>query len=258
MKSGLVALVGRPNVGKSTLVNRLVGQKVSITSVRPQTTRSVIRGVVNAQDGSWQMVLLDTPGLHKPKAELGSRLNRLVYGSVAEADVVCFVLDATQPIGPGDRRIAKRLGEAGTPVVVAVNKTDLAGHAEVIPQLSTASEWDFAAYVPISALTGDGVETLREELSGHLLEGPALFTTDMTSDQSEEALIGEIIREKFLGQLFDELPHSLHVRVTSMEEDSGLLRVEADLLVERQSQKGIVIGKGAQLLRDAGSEARAE
>ena len=126
MKTGLVALVGRPNVGKSTLVNRLVGEKVSITSSRPQTTRSVIRGVVNAGDGSWQMVLLDTPGLHKPKAELGSRLNRLVYGSLAEADVICFVIDATQAVGPGDRLIAKRVADAGTPVVLAVNKIDQA------------------------------------------------------------------------------------------------------------------------------------
>ena len=133
MKSGLVALVGRPNVGKSTLVNRLVGEKVSITSSRPQTTRSVIRGVVNADDGSWQMVLLDTPGLHKPKAELGSRLNRLVYGSLAEADVICFVIDATQPVGPGDRLIAQRVADAATPVVLAVNKVDRAGQSKVLP-----------------------------------------------------------------------------------------------------------------------------
>ena len=258
MRTGLVALVGRPNVGKSTLVNRLVGEKVSITSSRPQTTRSVIRGVVNADDGSWQMVLLDTPGLHKPKAELGSRLNRLVYGSLAEADVICFVIDATQAVGPGDRLIAKRVADAGTPVVLAVNKTDRAGPGQVIPQLVTAGDWDFDAYVPISALQGNGTDRLVSELSSRLPEGSALFPVDMASDQSEETLIAEIIREKFLGRLRDELPHSLHVRLTSMEDEGKIVRVAADLLVERDSQKGIVIGKRGEMLVEAGSEARAE
>lgn len=258
MKTGLVALVGRPNVGKSTLVNRLVGEKVSITSIRPQTTRSIIRGVVNAGDGSWQMVLLDTPGLHKPKAELGSRLNRLVYGSLSEADVICFVIDATQAVGPGDRLIAKRVTDAGTPVVLAVNKIDRAGHGQVIPQLAKASDWDFDAYVPISALDGDGTDALVLELSARLPEGPALFPPEMSSDQSEETLIAEIIREKFLSRLRDELPHSLHVRLTSMEDVGNVVRIAADLLVERDSQKGIVIGKHGEMLGEAGSEARAE
>jgi len=258
LRSGLVALVGRPNVGKSTLVNRLVGEKVSITSIRPQTTRSVIRGVVNAGDGSWQMVLLDTPGLHKPKAELGTRLNRLVYGSLAEADVICFVIDATQPVGPGDRLIASRVAEANAEVVLAVNKVDRAAHNQVIPQLVKASDWDFAAYVPISALKGDGTDALAAELSSRLPEGPALFPPDMSSDQSEQTLIAEIIREKFLAHLRDELPHSLHVRLTAMEDEGNVVRISADLLVERDSQKGIVIGKGGEMLGEAGSEARAE
>lgn len=258
MKTGLVALVGRPNVGKSTLVNRLVGEKVSITSIRPQTTRSVIRGVVNAGDGSWQIVLLDTPGLHKPKAELGSRLNRLVYGSLAEADVICFVIDATQEVGPGDRLIAKRVADAGTPVVLAVNKIDKARSGQLLPQLVKASDWDFDAYVPISALAGEGTEALIAELSSRLPEGPALFPPDMASDQSEPTLIAEIIREKFLGRLRDELPHSLHVRLTSMEDEGNVVRIAADLLVERDSQKGIVIGKHGEMLGEAGSEARAE
>ena len=253
-----MVLVGRPNVGKSTLVNRLVGEKVSITSSRPQTTRSIIRGVVNAGDGSWQMVLLDTPGLHKPKAELGTRLNRLVYGSLAEADVICFVIDATQPVGPGDRLIAKRVADSGTPVVLAVNKIDRAGPTQVIPQLARASDWDFDAYVPISALEGSGTEALATELSSRLPEGPALFPPEMASDQSEQTLIAEIIREKFLGRLRDELPHSLHVRLTSMEDEGNVVRISADLLVERESQKGIVIGKGGEMLGEAGSEARAE
>jgi GTP-binding protein Era len=258
VKSGLVALVGRPNVGKSTLVNRLVGEKVSITSIRPQTTRSIIRGVVNDGEGRWQMVLLDTPGLHKPKAELGSRLNRLVYGSLAEADVICFVIDATQAVGPGDRLIANRVADAGTPVVLAVNKIDKARHGQVIPQLVKASDWDFDAYVPISALEGEGTDALVLELSSRLPEGPALFPPDMASDQSEQTLIAEIIREKFLSRLRDELPHSLHVRLTAMEDEGNVVRISADLLVERDSQKGIVIGKHGEMLGEAGSEARAE
>lgn len=258
MRSGLVTLVGRPNVGKSTLVNQMVGEKVSITSPRPQTTRSVIRGVVNAADQSWQMVLVDTPGFHKPKAELGTRLNRLVQASLNEADVVCFVIDGTQPIGPGDRLLAQKVSEAAGPAVLVVNKIDRASREQVASQLATASEWDFAAYVPISARTGDGVGELVAELSSRLPEGPAYFPPDMSSDQSEEALVGEIVREKFLSRLRDELPHSLHVAVRSMEDEGELVRIEADVLVERESQKGIVIGKGGEMLGESGSEARVE
>ncbi|MDP3984825.1 MAG: GTPase Era [Acidimicrobiia bacterium] len=258
LKSGLVAVVGRPNVGKSTLVNRLVGSKVSITSTRPQTTRSTIRGVVNAPDGSYQMVLIDTPGLHKPRAEIGNRLNRLVYGTLAEADVTCVVIDATQPIGPGDRLIAERAALAKRPVVVAVNKRDRAGPSRLAPQLEQASRWDFDAYLAVSAATGEGIDDLLSELVTRLPEGPALFPSDQVTDQPEEFLVGEIVREKFLDRLHDELPHSLLVRVRAMSQENELLRIEADVLVERRSQKGIVIGKGGELLRDAGTEARVE
>lgn len=169
MKSGFVSVVGRPNVGKSTLVNRIVGRKVSITSSRPQTTRSAIRGVRThfgpGGEPEWQIVLVDTPGLHRPRTELGSRLNQLVYGSLAEADAVVFVVDATAPIGPGDRLIAERLKKAETPVIVAVNKVDAASRAEVVSQLAEAGEWDFRAYVPISALEGAGIGELIGEVS---------------------------------------------------------------------------------------------
>jgi GTP-binding protein Era len=258
MRSGLVTLVGRPNVGKSTLVNRLVGRKITIASTRPQTTRSVVRGVVNDPEGEWQMVLVDTPGLHRPRTELGARLNRLVYGSLADADVICFLIDATQAIGPGDRLIADRVRATSTPVVLAVTKIDRANGAKVMDQLKTAADWDLAAYVPISALRGDGIEALREELSSRLGEGPALFPSDLDTDQPEEFLIAEIIREKFLDHLREELPHSLHVRLVEMEDEDDLLRIDADLLVERQSQKGIVIGKSGSMLELAGSAARAE
>ncbi|MGH8923739.1 MAG: GTPase Era [Acidimicrobiia bacterium] len=258
MRSGVVTLVGRPNVGKSTLVNRLVGRKISITSIRPQTTRSLIRGVVNDAGGKWQMVLVDTPGLHKPKAELGNRLNRLVYGSLADADVNCFLIDATQAIGPGDRLIAERVGESGKPVVLAVTKIDAAGPEKTGQQLSIAGSWDFDAYVPVSAFSGRGVDGLVDELSSRLREGPALFPPEMDTDQSEDFLIAELIREKFLDRLREELPHSLHVRLRDIEDEDELVRIDADMLVERASQKGIVIGKGGSMLEEAGSAARRE
>ncbi|MFP3914803.1 MAG: GTPase Era [Actinomycetota bacterium] len=262
MRSGFVAVVGRPNVGKSTLVNRLVGHKVSITSSRPQTTRSVIRGVLtHVEDGEprWQMVLVDTPGLHRPRTELGSRLNRLVYGSLAESDAVLFVVDATGPIGPGDRLIAERAKESGSPVVLAVNKVDVATRADVATQLAAAAEWDFSAYVPVSAREGDGMDALAAELEPLLGEGPLYFPPDQWSDQPEAQVVAEIVREKFLERLREELPHSLMVRVEDLDEqEGGLVTVEADVIVERKSQKGIVIGKGGALLRLAGSEARRE
>ena len=257
MKSGFVSVVGRPNVGKSTLVNALVGTKVAITSPRPQTTRNTVRGIVDG-DGL-QVVLVDTPGLHRPRTALGERLNRLVEGSLSEADAVLFVLDATQKIGPGDRRIAERLREAGTPTVVVSNKTDAAGPDEITVQLAAAGEWDFAAYVPVSALEGENLAPVLAELEELLPEGPAVFPPGSATDQPEELLIAELIREKFLARLRDELPHSLAVVIEDTEEqDNGVVRIAARLVVERDSQKGIVIGSGGSLIRAAGSEARRE
>lgn len=257
MRSGFVAVVGRPNVGKSTLLNALVGDKVAITSPRPQTTRNTIRGIVDAPD--LQIVLVDTPGLHRPRTALGERLNRLVAGSLAEADAAVLVLDATQKIGPGDRLIAERLGQAGTPVIVAVNKVDIASKGAVTEQLAQAAQWDFTAYVPLSALRGENLAPLVDELRGLLPEGPAFFPPGTRTDQPEEFLIGELIREKFLARLREELPHSLAVTVEEVaEQKNGVVRVAARLVVERESQKGIVIGKGGSMLQEAGSEARKE
>lgn len=257
MKSGFVAVVGRPNVGKSTLVNRLVGTKVSITSSRPQTTRNVIRGVVNG-DG-YQIVLVDTPGLHKPRTELGARLNSLVYGTLADADMALFIIDATMPIGPGDRLIAERLSEAGTDTLVAVNKVDRAKRQQTVTQLIEASSWPFEHYFPISAATGDGVGELVGEIVARLPEGPQFYPDGMPTDQPETLVIAEIVREKFLDRLRDELPHALIVQVEDMmERDDGALDIAADVIVERKSQKGIVIGKGGALLKTVGTEARQE
>lgn len=255
--SGFVPIVGRPNVGKSTLVNALVGEKVVITSSRPQTTRNVVRGILTF--GETQIVLIDTPGLHKPKTALGTRLNRLVYGTLSDADAVVFVLDATQKVGPGDRLIAERLKESGATVILVVNKVDKATPGLIADRLAEASEWDFEAYVPLSALKRDGLDPLLAELTSRLPEGPFFFDPETTSDQPEELLISEIIREKFLDRLREELPHSLTVVIDELEHrENGTLFVSASVLVERTSQKGIVIGKGGELIRDAGSAARKE
>ena len=255
-------MVGRPNVGKSTLVNALVGQKVVITSRRPQTTRNTIRGVVTDPSGdppSWQMVLVDTPGLHKPRNELGDRLNRMVYGALADADVIAFLLDARRPIGPGDRRIAERLTHDRSKVVVLVNKTDSFSKEKIAMVLTEAARWDFAAYVPISALRGENLEAVVSEITTRLPEGPMYFPADATSDQPDWFFSAEVIREKFLARLRHELPHSLLVTVEDFEvRPDGLVLVVAKLVVESGSQRGIVIGRGGALLKEAGSAARRE
>jgi GTP-binding protein Era len=204
-------------------------------------------------------VLVDSPGLHKPKNALGERLNRLVYGSLAESDAALFVLDATSPIGPGDRLIAERLRESGVATVVAVNKTDIGDKDEVTGQLGRSGEWDFESYVPVSALTGENVPVLVEELRGLMPEGPAYFPDDMVSDQPEQIVIAELVREKYLARLREELPHSLTVSIEDIEErDNGVTYIGGRVIVERDSQKGIVIGKGGEMLKTVGQEARAE
>lgn len=257
VKSAFVAIVGRPNVGKSTLVNAMVGSKVSITSPRPQTTRNAIRGVVHGDD--YQLVLIDLPGLHKPRRALGERLNRVVYGTLDEVDGACFVLDATTPIGPGDRRIAARLGDSEARVVVVVNKIDVAPREEVADMLAIASEWDMEAYFPTSATTGRGLDQLEAHLAGMGTDGPAFFPPDVTTDQPEVRLTAEIVREKWLARLEEELPHSLAVVVEEIvTRPNGTVYVDARAVVERESQKGMVIGKGGKLLKTVGSEARRE
>ena len=258
-RSGFVAVVGRPNVGKSTLVNALVGDKVSITSSRPQTTRNTIRGVLTIQEPPTQYVFVDTPGVHRPRTALGERLNQLVAASLEETDAAIFVLDATQRIGPGDRLIAGRLNDAAVPSVVVVNKVDIAGKDAIVEQLAEAGEWDMAAYVPISAATGDGIERVLAEVDPLLTEGPFFFPPDVVTDQPEALLIAELVREKYLDRLRDELPHSLAVVTGDIEERAnGTTFVPVTVYVERKSQKGIVIGKGGELLRRIGTEARVD
>ncbi|MGH2669000.1 MAG: GTPase Era [bacterium] len=263
-RSGFVTLVGRPNVGKSTLLNQLVGTKVSIVSDKPQTTRNQVRGVLGGPDS--QIVFIDTPGIHKPRTELGRRLNRRSLETIDAVDVVCFLIEASAPIGAGDRFIAAALAEVATPVVLVVNKVDAAGRAAVAGHLAEASTTlgDFSAYVPLSATTGEGTDALLEEITARLSEGPRYYPDDVVTDQPDTLLAAELLREKLLAIAREELPHSLAVTVEEIEERPGrsgqdpLLAIRAVIRVERESQKAIVIGKGGSVLKDAGTEARIE
>jgi len=258
-RSGFVTLVGRPNVGKSTLINQLVGTKVSIVSDKPQTTRNQVRGVLGTPDS--QVVFIDTPGIHKPRTELGRRLNQRSLETFGAVDVVCFLIEAQAPIGAGDRFIAAALAEVGTPVVLVVNKTDAAGKAAVLGHLSEAAATlgDFAAYVPLSAYTGEGTDALLAEIATRLPEGPRYYPDDVVTDQPDTFLAAELVREKLLAMARQELPHSLAVTVEEIEERPGpLLVMRAVIRVERDSQKAIVIGKGGSVLKWAGTEARKE
>ncbi len=251
--------MGRPNVGKSTLLNQLVGTKVSIVSEKPQTTRNQVRGVLGTPDS--QVVFIDTPGIHKPRTELGRRLNQRSLETLEAVDVACFLIEATAPIGAGDRFIAAALGEVDTPVVVVVNKVDAAGRAAVAGHLAEAAATlgDFAAYVPLSAATGEGTDALLGEIQSRLPEGPRYYPDDVVTDQPDTFLAAELVREKLLAVARQELPHSLAVTVEEIEERPGpLLVMRAVIRVERDSQKAIVIGRGGSVLKAAGTEARKE
>lgn len=265
-RSGFVTVVGRPNVGKSTLVNRLVGSKVAITSERPQTTRSEIRGVRTNQPVS-QIVFLDTPGLHKPRTALGERTNLRAQATFAEVDGICHVVDAASPIGAGDRFVAELVHRVATPTVLVVNKIDRVGRPAVAEHLAAAADQlgDYDAYVPLSALTGEGTDALVGELESRLPEGPAYYPDGVVTDQPEVVLAAEVLREKLIQATHDEVPHSITVSCeidddVDDEEDArdDLLRLRATVRVERESQKGIVIGRGGSVLKAAGTEARRE
>jgi GTPase len=267
-RSGFACLVGRPNAGKSTLTNALVGEKVAITSSRPQTTRHTIRGIVHREDA--QLVLVDTPGLHRPRTLLGERLNDLVRETLLEVDVVGFCLPADQRIGPGDRFIAAELaelrrGRRPKPLVAIVTKADavdrprLTEHLVAVSQLLEADD-----IVPVSAVDGFQVDVVRDVLVGHLPPGPPLYPAGELTDEPEQVMIAELVREAALEGVRDELPHSLAVVVDELElregrpVDDPLLDVRVLLYVERESQRGIVIGKGGSRLRDVGTRARQE
>jgi GTPase len=256
-RSGIVAVVGRPNVGKSTLVNSLVGDKVAITSAAPQTTRGEIRGIRTTDDA--QIVFTDTPGFHKPRTLLGRRLNEVVGQATAGVDVVLQVVDAAAGVGRGDEFVyAQRVKPANAGArLCAVNKIDRLAKAAVVPQLAAAGEvGEFDEIVPVSATTGDGLDTLARLLVDRLAEGPPLYPTDRTTDQPLEQRIAELIREQAIRRVRQEVPHSIAVVVEDVEQDAGLVSVHASLIVERDSQKGIVIGRSGATLRDIGAGAR--
>jgi GTP-binding protein Era len=254
-RAGFACFVGRPNAGKSTLVNALVGTKIAITSNRPQTTRHVIRGVLHRADS--QLVLVDTPGLHKPRTLLGERLNDLVRQTWAEVDVVGLCIPASEEVGRGDRFIASEIAGLRAAVVAVVTKSDLVPPARVAEQLLAVSRLgDFADIVAVSALTGDRLDTLVDVMAGHLPPSPRLYPDDMITDEPERVLIAELIREAALEGVRDELPHSIAVMVEEMLAEDGLTKIYADVYVERQSQKAIVIGAGGTRLRDVGRAAR--
>lgn len=264
-RAGFACVVGRPNAGKSTLTNALVGTKVAITSQRPQTTRHVIRGIVHRPDG--QLVLVDTPGVHRPRTLLGQRLNDLVRQTLAEVDVIAFCLPADQRVGPGDRYIAAELQEARTPVVAVATKADLVGRgrlAEHLLAVDALGAW--ADVVPVSATSGYQVDHLADVLLGHLPLSPPLYPEGELTDEPEHVMVAELVREAALEGVRDELPHSLAVVVDEIEPrepDHGrrdgvpFLDVRVTLFVERDSQKAIVIGAGGSRLKDVGTRARA-
>ncbi|WP_461154105.1 GTPase Era [Saccharopolyspora tripterygii] len=259
-RSGFACFVGRPNAGKSTLTNRLVGTKVAITSSKPQTTRHAIRGIVHRPDA--QLIIVDTPGLHRPRTLLGRRLNDLVYETWSEVDVVGLCVPADEKVGPGDRFIAEQLKKVArrTPVIGVVTKTDLVPKQQVAEQLLALQEvMDFAELIPVSAKDSFQVDELSDVLVSQMPEGPQLYPDGELTDEPESTLIAELIREAALEGVRDELPHSLAVTVEEMNPREGrddLIDVHALIYVERSSQKAIVIGRGGERLRAVGSQAR--
>jgi len=261
-RSGFACFVGRPNVGKSTLTNALVGEKVAITSSRPQTTRHTIRGIVNRDDA--QLVLIDTPGLHRPRTLLGQRLNALVRETLAEVDVVGFCVPANEKVGAGDGFIARELAELKrTPKFAIVTKSDTVGRQELAEQLLAVSRLgDFVEVIPVSAVAGEQVDLLADLLVARLPEGPELYPGGELTDEPEAIMVAELIREAALEGVRDELPHSLAVVVDEMSPREGrpperpLIDIRVELFVERSSQKAIIIGKGGERLRDVGTTAR--
>ena len=248
-RSGFVSLVGRPNAGKSTLLNQILGTKVAITSATPQTTRAQVRGVLQRPDA--QVVFVDTPGLHRPRSALGEHLNAAATDALIGVDVVCVVVDATAPIGAGDQWV---VDHAPRDAVTVMNKCDVASPDQIAQQLVAAGAWDLAEYFPVSARTGEGVDVLVDALVARLPLGPAYYPPGTITDVSEAVQLAELVREQLLRRTRDELPHSIHTRVTEWEWP----RVRCEIVVERDSQKGMVIGKGGRLLKEVGIAVRRE
>lgn len=258
-RAGFVTFVGRPNVGKSTLMNALVGEKVAITSSKPQTTRHAIRGIVHREAG--QVVIVDTPGMHRPRTLLGQRLNDVVHQVLSEVDVIALCIPATEKVGPGDRYIARALEQFPRATKIAVvTKTDAASPTVIAERLLEVNDLaDWASIIPVSGLAGDQLEVLVDNIVAFLPKSEALYPEEDTTEQTDWSRISELIREATLEGVSDELPHSIAVTLDEMNErEDGLLHIFANLWVERDSQKGIIIGRGGQKLKEIGQAARGE
>lgn len=256
-RSGFVTLIGRPNVGKSTLMNRLIGQKIAITSNKPQTTRNRIQTVLTLENA--QIVFLDTPGIHKAKNKLGNYMVNVAEHTLNEVDVILWLVEPTTYIGAGERHIIEQLKKTKTPVILVINKTDTVKREEVLTFIDTyRRKLDFQEIVPVSALKGDNTEELVKCIVDYLPEGQPFYDEDTVTDQPMRQIVAELIREKALRLLEEEIPHGIAVSVESMKEKGKICHIEATIVCERESHKGIVIGKGGQMLKKIGSKARPE
>lgn len=258
-KSGFVSIVGRPNVGKSTFLNRVIGQKIAIMSDKPQTTRNKIQGVYTTDDA--QIIFIDTPGMHKPKHKLGDFMMKVALNALKEVDLILFMINAEEGFGRGDAYIIERLKEVNTPVFLVINKIDLVHPNDLLPLIDGYKElYPFAEIIPISALQGNNIETLVEQIKKYLPEGPQYYPPDQVTDHPERFIIAELIREKALHLTREEVPHSIAVVVETIErrEDSDTVYVGAVIIVERDSQKGIIIGKQGRMLKEIGQRARVD
>lgn len=256
-KSGFVTLIGRPNVGKSTLMNKLIGQKIAITSGKPQTTRNRIQTVLTTEEG--QIVFLDTPGIHKAKNKLGDYMVNVAERTMEEVDVILWLVEPTNYIGAGERHIIEQLKKTKTPVILVINKTDTVKREEILSFIDTyRKEMDFQEIVPVSALKGENTDELVKCILKYLPYGPAFYDEDTVTDQPMRQIAAELIREKALRLLEDEIPHGIAVSIESMKEKGKICHIEATIICERESHKGIIIGKGGQMLKKIGSSARPE
>ena len=256
-KSGFVTIVGRPNVGKSTFLNNVIGQKIAIMSDKPQTTRNKVQGVYTTDDA--QMIFIDTPGIHKPKHKLGEFMLKVSKNALREVEAIMFMVNATQKLGAGDKYVMEMLKGTKTPVFLVVNKIDAVHPDELLNIIdSYKAEFEFAEIVPISALQGNNVQQLLDTLKKYLPEGPQYYPADQVTDHPERFIIAELIREKVLHLTRDEVPHSIAVEIEKIakDENKDLVRINASIIVERDSQKGIVIGKRGALLKEIGTRAR--
>lgn len=255
-KSGFVAIIGRPNVGKSTLMNQIIGQKIAIMSDKPQTTRNKIHGVYTSDNG--QIVFLDTPGIHKPTSKLGDYMSKVAHGTLGEVDAVLFLVDVVDGIGGGDRYIIEQLKHIETPVILVLNKIDLVQPEALLAIITNYKDlYNFAEIVPVSALKGNNVTTLLEQIIRYLPEGPQYYPADQITDHPEQFVCAELVREKILHMTREEIPHSIAVQIEDMRvEPNGIVHISAVIFVERESQKGIVIGKQGALLKEIGRQAR--